>query len=102
MDIQSDVGKSWGPSPECAKWSWTGIIRPALTYRAIVWSSTASQSWAKKKLQRVQRLSVSQISHVRLSTPSAALEVMYGVPPLDLLIENCAINVSIRIKPDTS
>jgi hypothetical protein len=32
------IGKSWGPSPECAKWSWTGVIRPALTYGAIVWS----------------------------------------------------------------
>jgi hypothetical protein len=46
MAIRSVIGKSWGPSPECAKWSGTGvIIRPALTYGAIVWSRTASQSW---------------------------------------------------------
>jgi hypothetical protein len=102
MVIQSVVGKSGGPSPECAKWSWTGVIRPALTYRAIVWSRTASQSWAKKKLQRVQRLALSQISHVRPSTPSAALEIMYRVNPLDLFIQNCAQNAAIRVKPDIS
>jgi hypothetical protein len=89
MAIRSVVGKSWGPAPECAKWSWTGVIRPALTYGAIVWSRTASQAWAKKKLQRLQRMALSQISHVRPSTPSAALEIMYGVPPLDLFIQNC-------------
>jgi hypothetical protein len=76
MAIRSVIGKLWGPSPECAKWSWTGVIRPALTYGAIVWSRTASQSWAKIKLQRLQRMALSQIAHVRPSTPSAALEIM--------------------------
>jgi ribonuclease HI len=102
MAIHSVVGKTWGPLPECAKWSWTGVIRPALTYRAIVWSRTALQAWAKKKLQQLQRLALSQISHVRPSTPSAALEIMYRMPPLDPFIQNCAQNAAIRVKPDTS
>jgi hypothetical protein len=76
MAIRSVVGKSWGPLPECAKWSWTGVFRLALTYGAIVWSRTASQAWARKKLQQLQRLALSQISHVRPSTPSAALEII--------------------------
>jgi hypothetical protein len=45
---------------------------------------------------------MTKISHVRPSTPSAALEIMYGVPPLDLFIQNCAENAAIRVKPDTS
>jgi hypothetical protein len=102
MAIRSVVGKSWGPSPECAKWSWTGVIRPALSYGAIVWSRTASQAWAKRKLQQLQRLALSQISHVRPSTPLAALEIMYGVLLLDLFIQNCAQNAAIQVKPDTS
>jgi hypothetical protein len=102
MATHSVIGKSWGPSPECAKWSWTGVIQPALTYGAIVWSRTASQSWAKIKLQRLQRMALSQIAYVRPSTPSAALEIMYGVPPLDLFIQNCAQNAAIRVKRDTS
>jgi hypothetical protein len=102
MAIRSVFGKLWGPSPECAKWSWTGVIRPALTYGAIVWSRSASQSWAKIKLQRLQRMALSQIAHTRPSTTSAALEIMYGVPPLDLFIQNCAQNAAIRVKPDAS
>jgi hypothetical protein len=54
----------------------------------------------KKKLQGLQRMALSQIAHVRPSTPSAGLEVMYGVPPLDLFIQNCAQNAAIRVKPD--
>jgi hypothetical protein len=42
------------------------------------------------------------VAHVRPSTPSTALEVMYGVPPLDLYINNCAQNAAIRVRPDTS
>jgi hypothetical protein len=102
MAIRSTIGKTWGPSPMCARWSWTGVIRPALTYGAIVWSRNASQAWAKKKLQRLQRMALSQIAHVRPSIPSAALEVMYGVPPLNLFIQNCAQNAAIRVKPDTT
>jgi ribonuclease HI len=102
MAIRSTIGKSWGPSPMCARWSWTGVIRPALTYGAIVWSRTASQAWAKKKLQGLQMMALSQIANVRPSTPSAGLEVMYGVPPLDLFIQNCAQNAAIRVKPDTT
>jgi ribonuclease HI len=47
-------------------------------------------------------MALSQIAHVRPSTPSAALEIMYGVPPLNLFIQNCAQNAAIRVKPDTS
>jgi hypothetical protein len=52
MAIRSTIRKSWGPSPMCARWSWTGVIRPALTYGAVVWSRTTTQAWAKTKFQR--------------------------------------------------
>jgi hypothetical protein len=42
------------------------------------------------------------MAHVRPSRPSTALEIMYGVPPLDLFIHNYAQNAAIRVKPDTS
>jgi hypothetical protein len=102
MAIRPTIGNSWGPSPMCTRWSWTGVIRPALTYGAVVWSRTSTQAWAKTKLQRLKRMALSQIAHVRPSTPAVALEVMYGVPPLDLFIQNCAQNAAIRVQPDTS
>jgi hypothetical protein len=102
MAIRSTIRKSWGPSPMCGRWSWTGVIRPALTYGAVVWSRTATQAWARTKFQRLQRMALSQIAHVKPSTPSAALEVMYGVPPLSLFIQNCAQNAAIPVQLDTS
>jgi hypothetical protein len=91
-----------GPSPACARWSWTSVVRPALTYSSIVWLRVASQKWLITKLKPLQRLALSQVAHVRPSTPSTALEVMYGVPPLDPHIKNYAHNAAIRVKPDTS
>jgi hypothetical protein len=40
----------------------------------------------RDKLARVQRLALSQIDHIRPGTPSAALEIGYGVVPLDLQV----------------
>jgi hypothetical protein len=76
-------------------------INPASAY---IWSHSLVllNLGAKKKLQKLQRMVLSQIAHVRPSTPSAALEIMYGVPPLELFIRNCAQNAAIRVKPDTS
>jgi hypothetical protein len=80
MAIRSVVGKSWGPSPECAKWSWTGVIRPAQTYGAIVWSRTASQAWAKKKLQQQWRCHRYTMSGRAL--PRQPWRLCKGCPPL--------------------
>jgi hypothetical protein len=56
----------------------------------------------KNKAATTSKNGMSQIAHVRPSTPSAALEVMYGVSPLDLFIQNCAQNAAIRVQPDTT
>jgi hypothetical protein len=77
-------------------------VRPALTHGSIVWSRVASQKWLITKLKRLQRLALSQVAHVRPTTPSTALEEMYGAPLLDLHIKNCAQNAAIRVRPDTS
>jgi hypothetical protein len=56
----------------------------------------------RDKLARLQRLALSQIAHVWPGTPSAALEICYGVVPLDLQVEYTAQAAAIRVKPDTS
>jgi ribonuclease HI len=78
------------------------VVQPALTYGSIVWSRVAAQKWLITKLKQLQRLALSQVAHFRPSTPSTALDVIYGVPPLDLHIKNCAQNAAIRVRPDTS
>jgi hypothetical protein len=91
MAAKSSISKSWGPSPDCARWLWTGVVRPGKLYGSFVWSRA-----------RLQRLALSQIAHVRPVTPSAALEICYGVVPLDLQVAYTAQAAAIRVKPDTS
>jgi hypothetical protein len=102
MAVRSFIGRTWGPSPACARWSWMSVVRPALTYGLIVWLRVASQKWLITKLKRLLRLALSQVAHVRPGTPSTALEGMYCVPPQELHIKNCAQNATIRVQPDTS
>jgi hypothetical protein len=77
-----------------------GATIPDLWLNCLV--EVISQKWLITKLKRLQRLALSQVAYVRPSTPSTALEVMYGVPPLDLHIKNFAQNAAIRVRPDTS
>jgi hypothetical protein len=70
---RSTIGKIWGPSPKYAKWAYTSIVRPALTYGYIVWSRACEKQHIKHKLQTVQQLGLLQVAPVRLSMPTASL-----------------------------
>ena len=38
--LSSSIGRQWGPCPEKMQWIWNMIVRPAITYGAIVWAPT--------------------------------------------------------------
>jgi hypothetical protein len=42
MMIHKGIGTTWGPSPAITLWLYTGIIRPFLTYGAVVWARKTS------------------------------------------------------------
>ena len=39
--IRNAVGKLWGPSPKAMKWMYETMVRPIITYGAIVWAHRA-------------------------------------------------------------
>jgi ribonuclease HI len=100
MATRSYLSKTWGPSPKCARWSWTGVVRPALTYGCVVWAKACTTKTQINTLTKLQRLALMQVAHVRKGTPTAALEIMYGVPPLDLFITEMALKATTRIPCD--
>ncbi len=80
------VGQLWGPSPRHMKWIYTGMIRPVLTYGSLVWAHAAQTKTFETKFRQLQRLSLMSMGHFRKSTPTAGLEIIMGLPPLDLWV----------------
>ncbi len=51
--FKTSVGQLWGPSPFLIRWVFTGILRPKIMYRAIVWVNKAVNY--TRNLDRIQR-----------------------------------------------
>ena len=98
MMLRNVFANTWGPQPRITRWAYTGIVRPSLTYGSVIWARVAKSPDVSKKLRQLQRLALVQISHVRRSTPTAALELIYNLPPLDLFVWECALKTIARVK----
>ena len=97
MTINNTLSKIWGPKPTWVKYAYTGIIRPSITYASCIWAKAVDYKGMAKKLESVQRLGLLAISHVRRSTPTKALQLLYNVAPLDLHIKNTALKAFLRL-----
>ena len=89
--------RSWGPKPKKTKWLYTGVIRPALLYGCVVWHKVVDNATIKDRLQRLQRLALVTMANVRKGTPTAGMEIIFNVPPLDLLVKEMAAKAYIRL-----
>lgn len=81
------IGKTWGLKPHMALWLYKAVIRPQITYASLVWFLKAKQSTVKEKLSSLQRLACLCITGAFSSTPTAALQVLLNLTPLDIFIE---------------
>jgi ribonuclease HI len=98
LSIKNAMGKLWGAPPRNVCWAYTGIVRPALTYGSIVWAKGCQGVMIMRKLTRINRLALLTLGHFRYSTPTAGLEVIMNVLPLDLHIKQVAALAMWRIR----
>ena len=94
--LRNIIGSNWGPSPWLLKWSYTGIVRPKLTYACHIWQNKLNET-KKLKLQRLNRLASLNIASVHRSTPTNGLEIIYNIPPLDLFVRRSSIHIFMRL-----
>ena len=90
-------GKSWGLSPRIIHWLYTAIVRPMLTYAALVWWPRVTLSTTRASLNHIQRLACLGITGAMRSAPTAALEVLLCLPPLHLVVEAEAAAAAYRL-----
>lgn len=77
---------------------YNAIVRPRITYGAICWGPILRYKTNQDKINAVNNLAVSIIANTRKSTPRLALEVLYDIPPLDLVVQYEAIASLARNK----
>jgi hypothetical protein len=62
------------------------VIRPVLTYGSMVWWPTVRYV-SRTELSKTQRLGCLAITEVMKMAPTAAMDILLGLPPLHVMIE---------------
>ena len=96
MAFKSAIGRRWGPRPSLMKWAYTGMVRPILLYGAHIWGKDLTKQQTTN-MAKLNRLACLLMAPVWKSTPTAGMEIIYNIPPLDLEVEKRAKNNYIRI-----
>ena len=97
MLVQNTIGKMWGPSPRLTRWLYTSVVRPAISYGSVVWSRACNAKWATVKMTRLHRMIAMAMAPMRKSTPTAGLEVLLGLMPLDIFLQGEGIRAFYRV-----
>jgi ribonuclease HI len=95
---KSMVGKLWGLKPTFVHWIYTAIVRPIISYAAIVWWNKTLQESARKKLKKLQHLACLLILGCSNTSPTAAIEVLLDLAPLHIHLTFEAFCTSSRFK----
>jgi hypothetical protein len=64
-------------------WLYTRVIRPSILHAALVWWPKVKQKTTKIQLGRIQRMVCPAIMGAMKLTPTAAMEVLLNLTPLD-------------------
>ena len=100
MRLLPIMRRTWSPQPRYTRWLYKDVILPILLYGCHLWAHKLDNNSRAitNRLQKLHRLGLLSIANVRKSTPTAALEIMYDIPPLHLLVKERALNTLPRLK----
>ena len=99
MNIRNSIGSLWGPLPRALKWAYSGIVLPTITYGCVVFARACQSPGMIDNLKKLNRLMALTMAPVRRSTPTSGLEIILGLPPLHIKIEELALKAMLRILP---
>ena len=91
----------WGPQPKLMRWMYTGIVRPVISYAAMVWAHKLEEESLIDQLRTLQRRAINTIVKVPRSTPTRGLEIILDILPLHLHIQKEGLAAFIRINDPT-
>ena len=92
------MGKHWGLTPKVCRWIYQSIILPIITYGSIVWLKSANKTSHMKQLGKIQRRCCLATLNTMRSTPTAGMEVIMNIRPIDIVIKEHAVYTYTRMK----
>ncbi|XP_067216164.1 uncharacterized protein [Linepithema humile] len=91
-------GQTWGLKPSMIHWIYTAILRPRFTYAAIVWWTRVQKKTAKVALEHVRALILRGALGAMVTTPVAAMDVMFGIKPFHQVVVAAAAVATYRLR----
>nr|XP_012218828.1 PREDICTED: RNA-directed DNA polymerase from mobile element jockey-like [Linepithema humile] len=88
-------GQTWGLKPSMIHWIYTAILRPRLTYAAVVWWTKVQKKTAKVALEHVRALILRGALGAMVTTPVAA---MFGIEPFHQVVVAAAAMAAYRLR----
>ena len=98
MQCRKAVGPTWGFKPSTMRWIYDIMVKPILSYGATIWINGIQKKRNQELIKGVQRLANVLITGAMPSTPSSALDVITGIPPLTLWLQEAAAKEALRLK----
>ena len=92
------VGPTWGFSPKTMLWIYKSIIRPMLSYGALVWANAMLTQKNKINTSRIQRLALQMVTGAMSSTPGKALDMITHTMPIVDHLRQCAIKTAYTLR----
>lgn len=102
MLLRNAITTTWGPSPRALKWGYNGIILQSFLYGSNVAARACRTKAVQEKMTKLNRLIACCMVSMRKSTPTNGLEVILDLPPLDLKVEERALQTMLRVLPQCS
>jgi len=91
------IGKTWGLKPSHTNWVYKAIVRPCLDYGCLVWIPAIQTKFKIKSLEQVQRTALLMSTGALRTSPTSGLEVILGLPPIDLFLRGQAMRAWRRL-----
>ena len=88
----------WGPRPKLMRWMYTGIVRPTISYAAMVWGHQLDNPTIITALGILNRMAMNTMVKVPRSTPNKGLEIILDLMPLHLHIRKEGLAAYIRLR----
>ena len=98
MQCKRAVGPTWGLSPKTCRWLYTAVVRPILSYCAVIWVRALSVQQNIKQLERVQALALRIMTGAMPSTPFRALDHITDIPNIGLYLRGEAAKGAARLQ----
>ena len=87
----------WGPKPKLMRWMFTGMVRPVISYAAVVWAHQADHPDMIEALRTLTRAAINTMVKVPRSTPNQGLEVILNILPLHLHLKQTGLMAYNRL-----